>query len=111
MPILQDFTLSQNETGALVVSMAPPTPIGGWTIQYNQTRRFGGTTIILKNLASGFSGASGITVTNSGTGVFQVQLNAGEMSGLDWGAYSYIIQRTDVDAETNISEGYRLCSP
>lgn len=112
MPILQDFTLGVNEDGTLSIPMVPATPIGGWTIQYNMMKYFGGVSgIATKYLSSGFNGASGITVTNSGQGIFNVSLFASDTSGLQFGSYAYTITRTDSGSHTNICEGWRLAVP
>lgn len=108
MPVLVDFVLYTAEDGTLGVAMSPPTPVGGWTLQFTMTRRLGGTPIITKSVASGFNGASGITVVNSGAGQFNVALHPADVSGVDPGAYWYQVQRLDSGFATCVSEGSRL---
>jgi|ERR1700738_2969774 len=111
MPILIDYTLGKNEDGTLSISMVPQTNIGGWNILFTQTKRIGGTPIITKSVASGFNGMSGITITNSGNGTFNVALLGSEMSGQDPGNYAFKIERLDSGAATIISTGFRLANP
>lgn len=111
MAVIADFILASSEDGVLVISMTPPTAIGGWTLVYSQSLRAEGIPFITKSVASGYSAASGITVTNSGEGVFQVNFFAPEMSGYSDGAYYYSISRTDSGYRTIVAEGYRLAPP
>lgn len=110
MATLTDFSLFLIEDGTLSVSLVPPTPLGGFGIQFVMTKRLGGSTIILKSMNSGYSnGESGVSMVNSGTGVFNVSLYASECSGLDAGAYSYTVNRTTSGKATALTEGYRIC--
>ncbi len=97
--------------GVLVVSMAPPTNISTWAIDYQQSLRAGGDPFITKSTAPGFNGVSGITVINPGLGTLSVALFAAEMSGRQDDSYYYAIRRTDSGFASVLVEGYRLCSP
>lgn len=105
--VLADIVTGRYEDGTFVVELNNPTPIGGWTIDFLVQKRFGGLSgLIHKQVASGFNGASGITITNSGQGVFQIALNSVDTSGLDYGNYAYATQRLDSGSRTLINEGY-----
>ncbi len=93
------------------MSLAPPTAVGGWTVVYEQMKRADGVPFITKQIASGFSAQSGITVVNSGQGVFAIQLFQSEMSGRNPGAFFYRVRRTDSGSLTPVSEGYRAYVP
>lgn len=118
-----DFQLAISEDGLLTVQMAPPIPIGSWSIAYVQTRRFGGENLynlsgisqfsgmICKWASSGFNAVSGITIANSGAGIFNVNLWAADMSGQAFGDYAYRTLRTDSGAMAYLSQGYRIATP
>jgi hypothetical protein len=108
-----DFSLYSREDCTLTISMTPPTAIGGWGIEFRMQRYFGDTQSggLLKSVASGFSGASGITITNSGQGIFAVDLQAGNTSGLPFGNYAYTAERVDAGQKTVLSIGYALIGP
>lgn len=109
MPVFSDFALGRLENGSLTISMSPPTGISGWSLQYIQTRRLGGTAIVSKFAASGYNNVSGINVTDGARGVLSVALTPGEMSGFTDGTYSYQVLRINSGLQTVISTGYRLC--
>ena len=107
--IVQDFSLATMEDGILVISLAPATPVGGWEVRFWQAKRFGGipaSGMIMKSCASGFY-SSGITLQNSGQGVFNVSLWASEMSGREQGNYAWRLERLTSGAITGLSEGFR----
>lgn len=108
-----DFAVFYREDCTLTVSMAPPTAIGGWNLEFRMQRYFGETQSgsLLKSVASGFSGASGITITNSGQGILSIDLQSVNTSGLAFGNYSYDVRRTDAGQNTIISLGYCLLGP
>ncbi len=111
MPVISDFVLGLGEDGVLTVSLAPPTAIGGWDIEFLQSRHCGSASgIITKYVGSGFNGASGITITNSGYGVMQIALFAREMSGYDPGNYAYQVLRLTSGSRTVLSEGFRIAN-
>lgn len=109
MPVIIDFQLGKFENGVLVVEMHPPTPIGGWGIQFDLCHRMGGTAVVTKSCASGYgNGVSGITVISSGDGRLQVSLLPSEVSGLNAGNYYYRVFRTDSGVASDVTTGYRL---
>ena len=97
--------------------MTPPVPVGGWSLVYNQSLRTGGIPTVTKSVASGYapaiSGAvtSGIQILSSGQGVISVQLFTAEMSGQQYDAYAYSVQRTDSGFQSIVAEGFRLYVP
>ncbi len=112
MPVLVDFSLSRPESATLTVSMTPAVPIGGWSIQFQALKRFGGISgLITKSVSSGFNGLSGITVTNSGQGVFNISLYSSDTSGLSYGNYAYSNMRLDSGFITVLTEGYLQLIP
>lgn len=118
MPEYKDFSLGALENGALIMSVEPPTGVGGLAIQFTQGRRFpfavlSGAVVsglITKSCASGYGGgASGITVTDSGQGRISVALGPLDVSGsLEPGCYAYQIERLDSGSRTVYLCGYRL---
>ena len=111
MGLIIDFPVTKNTDATVNVQLTPATPIGGWSIQFQTMQHFGGVSgILTKSCASGFYG-SGITLLNSGTGAFQVTINAVETSGLAFGPYSYIAQRTDSGSRTVLAEGFLNLTP
>lgn len=116
MPINTDVTISRFEDGVLTVAMAPPVAVGGWAITFRVQKYFGGGSslasgLINKSVSSGLNGASGITVTNSGQGVFAIDLRSVDTSGLQFGNYAYAVERTDSGNRTVLSQGYVLLGP
>ena len=68
--------------------------------------------VFIKSCASGHGdGVSGITVTNSGAGQFQVAIRSVNTSGLDLGNYAYTFIRTDSGFRTTLAEGYVILTP
>ena len=107
-----DFALARYEDGVLTIPMVPPVAIGGWSIRYTEQKRFGGSTnLITKSVASGFNGASGITITNSGQGIFNIAINSVDSSGLEYGNDAFVVERMDSGHRTSLTEGYRLINP
>src|SRR5207244_2422510 len=99
MPVHANFSYARYSDGVLAVGLQAATPIGGWTIQLTVTKRFGSPNIsglINKIAASGTGGGqSGITITDSGQGRFNIRLDSGDTTNLDFGNYAGIIERTD----------------
>ena len=109
MPAYVDWNLGEREDGLFTVGLAPPIAIGGWNIQFTLLTRFGGISgLVTKSCASGFSGVSGITVTNSGNGTFQVSINSADTSGFNPNAYAYTVERLDTGFRTELLQGYLL---
>ena len=112
MPVISDFSLAKFQDGTLTISMAPPQAIGGWPINFTVEKRYGSSdSLILKSVSSGFNGVSGITVVNSGQGVFNIAINSIDTSGLDWGNYATRSERVNSGARTPITEGFLLLTP
>lgn len=109
MPVLIDFTLARSAKGTITMSVDPPTAIGGWTLQFQMTKRPGSTSgLVTKSMASGYYNVSGMNITNSGQGVMSINFFPGEVSGMDLGIYAYQIQRLDSGFQTNLTAGWRL---
>lgn len=112
MAVLTDFSLARYEDGILTISMAPPVAIGAWDIRFRVQKRFGGTSgLITKSITSGFNGSSGITITNSGQGQFNVAINSRDTSGLEYGNYAFSTERFESGSRTILSEGYLQLMP
>lgn len=114
MPIQIDYALVRFEDGQLVVALTPPTPIGGWTIQYTEAVRFGtpsASGIVIRSTASGYNGVSGITVLNSGVGEFSVEVRSVDSSGREFGNYAFWIERLDSGSRTMLTQGYKMLKP
>ncbi len=112
MPTQSDFSLTPLEDGVFIINMAPGTPIGGWAMRFQAQKRFGGISgFMQKYTASGYNGQSGINITNSGQGQFNVQLNSVDTSGLNFGVYTYCCERLDVGSRTVLSEGFITLLP
>ena len=112
MPVIGDFSIIKLEDGILYVELAPPVAIGGMALSCQVTRRFGGTSgLIQKSVSSGFNGASGISVINSGQGMLSVAIRSQDTSGLDYGNYAFSILRTDSGSRTVLTEGFFVVEP
>ncbi len=106
-----DYTFGRGETFALVISLQSPSPIGGWPISWDLHHRFGGISgLIHKECNSGFSGVSGITVTNSGNGVFSVLINAPDTSGFQSKNYASQATRNLSGAVSILHQGFAVLS-
>jgi len=95
--------------------MVPPVDMGGWDVRFTMWRRFNYISgsvsgLIRKSMASGYgNGVSGITLTNSGTGIFNVSIAPNDFSGhFDPHAYAYRIERFDSGNANILVEGHRL---
>lgn len=109
---MSDFFLAHFADGVLTVSMAPPVAIGGMDLRFTLTKRFeSAAPLVQKSMASGFYGVSGMNITNSGQGVFQVQLFGSEMSGQDPGAFAWTVQRLTSGVRTLVADGYLVLLP
>ncbi len=109
MPIITDYSLAISERGVLTIEMTPPTPIGGWSLDFYLMKRFGSQAYLIQNsVASGFNGASGITITNSGAGIMNIVNQAIFMSGQQPGYYAWVLQRTNSGHQTEVAKGWRL---
>jgi hypothetical protein len=107
-----DFTLARYADGTLIISMAPPVAIGGWNLRLQVLNNFGGISgLIQKYSASGLNGMSGITITDSGNGVMQIQFNSQDTSGMDYGNYAMILEKLNSGSRTPIAEGFLTIGP
>ncbi len=107
MPLQQqDFSLCKYEDGILIITMTPPVPIGGWPLQFSVSKAFGGDPFIVKTCASGYYGVSGITIQNSGAGIFQIRINSIDTSGVEYGAYAQKCERMQSGFRTEIENGF-----
>lgn len=112
MAVRTDFSLIRQEDATLNVPLTPAAPIGAWNLRFLMTQRFGDTSgLITKSVASGYNAVSGITVTNSGQGVFTVNLRANDTSGLEYGNYAYQLERLDSGNRSVLTEGYLTLRP
>ena len=110
--ILADFSFSKFEDGTLTVTLVPPVPLGGQSIEFNLTKRFGSDSALLtKSLASGFNNVSGLNLINSGAGIFTTKFDSVDTSGLAFGNYAGTFKRTNSGSVTILSEGYLILQP
>lgn len=113
-PVQTDFAYTIREDGTLSITLTPPIPVGGQAFQFGVGKRLGGgLDLIQKSVASGYSMSSGvpmsgITVLNSGQGVFQIALNSIDTSGFDPGNYAFSFSRTTSGQYSTAVEGYML---
>jgi len=109
MAVITDYSLALSEKGVLTIEMIPPTAIGGWSLDFYLTKRFGSQTYLIHNsVASGYNGASGITIVNSGAGIMNIVNLAINMSGQQPGNFAWSLQRTNSGFQTEVAKGYRL---
>jgi len=103
----------RSEDLTVAVAMQPPTDISTWSFQFQVLARLGGSSgLITKSFASGYMGGqSGITVVNSGQGVFNIGINSPETSGWDSKNYAYQGRRMNSGSQNVISEGYLIVLP
>lgn len=107
MPVFTNFSIVRYEDGVLTVQLVNPAAVGGWDIRADFSRRLGGTPFVSKYSYSGSAnGVSGITITNSGQGVFQVKIDSPDTSGFYSQNVAYDINRTNSGHVTCISQGY-----
>ena len=112
MPVYSDFSFNQFADGTISVSLAPAANIGNQNIRFQAFKRFGGISgLITKSCNSGFNNVSGINITSSGEGRFNISLRGADTSGLQLGNYAYAIERLDSGSRTVISEGYLILLP
>ena len=113
MPSLADFSFSRGENFDLVVNISPPTPIGNWELSFNVGKRFGGDGDLINCYAGSGTpnGSSGITIQNSGAGIFSIAINPANTSGLDYGNYAYWIEKSPPGNTIITSEGFLKLLP
>lgn len=101
------FSLHKREDATVTIPLTPPTNIQGWGMEFFLSYRFGSTSgRIVKSMASGFYGVSGMDVENALEGIFNVSVNGIETSGLDAGNYAYTIRRTNSGYVSDVTQGY-----
>ncbi len=107
-PMQMDFAYTIRNDGTLGITLAPPIPVGGQAFVFSVGKRLGGAMdLIEKSIASGYA-SSGITITNSGQGQFNVSLAAQDTSGWNPGNYAYSFQRTQSGQFSTAVEGYMI---
>lgn len=107
-----DFSVVRGIDFTITVPLAPPVAIGGWSIEMTVQKRFGGLSgLINKYVSSGMNNQSGINITNSGLGIFNVNFNACDTSGLDFGTYVYEANRLDSGSAAVLAEGALIILP
>lgn len=116
MPSFSNYAFSRTEDGIISVSISPPTPIGGWNIEFNAYDHFDGNSgRIKKSCDSGFcTNQSGITITNSGNGQFNIflyKLGVTDASGFQYGNMAWTIERMNSGFHTVVSEGFLSLNP
>ena len=116
---IANFQWARWNDGVLTINMQPPVDVGGWGIQFSVFHRMGGgagdninSGLIMKSIASGIAnGASGITVTNSGQGIFQVFIDSNDTSGFPYGNYAAVVSRVGSGVRCVLDEGYLNVTP
>ena len=102
-----NFQFSRYQDAILTIDMAPSFNVFGCQGEFFLTERKGGDRIFTKSFNSGYTtGQSGITVTNTGIGRFNVTIDSVNTSGLDFGNYFATFKRLNSGFITTLSEGY-----
>jgi hypothetical protein len=110
LPANQNFALGIGENAALQVFLQDPQPISGWDCTFGVGRRFGWSSgLINKQLFSGFqNGVSGISVVNSGAGIWNVALTPQDTAFLQAGNFAFQFARVNSGFERALTVGYIL---
>lgn len=108
MAIQADYQINRSDDTIVNVSLAPPVPISGWTIQFQVILREGGVSPLLTEyIASGFTnGQSGGYLVNGAIGTFYFNIpgniTGGVASGIsgisnpwNFDTYNHSIYRLD----------------
>ncbi len=112
MPIITDFEIARQEDTLLIINLQPPAPVGGRNMDFVVQKYYGGISgLIVKSVSSGYNGLSGITVTDSGQGVVNIQIKAADTSGWNFGAYVFNFFACDSGYRTVFTEGYITVMP
>lgn len=107
MPVYSDFSTQTGEDSSVAMALTSPTSISGWSIRYQETKHFGGSSgLVQRYCASGFNNVSGINVTDGANGRLVVSLRSADSSGRA-GNYAYRIERLDSGFQSVLTEGYR----
>ena len=107
MATMRSFSINKYEDGLLTINLSPPIAIGGVDVVFRVLKRYSGESgLIVKSCGSGFgSGQSGISIIDSGQGMFQVYIASRDTSGLDTGTYVYGCSRTSSGQEALLVGG------
>jgi hypothetical protein len=112
MSVVGNFSLDRGADGTLTFGVAPPTAIGGMSIQFLLTKRLGGVSGLYQAwVGSGLNNLSGINITNSGQGYMQITIPSSATSGLDPTNYAFKVARTDSGFYTTLAEGQLVLLP
>lgn len=104
--------LSPGQDANLVIPLTPPAPVGGEPYVFIMTKRFGGGSgLITASVNSGYIGVSGMTIINSGQGIFQISFPGLNTSGLDYGNYAGALYRTKSGYFTPVSDYFITLAP
>jgi hypothetical protein len=104
-----DFNVAEYADGLLKLTMTPSVNVGSKGVAFNLYERVGSPTPILtRSSSSGYGGGeSGITVLDSGGGVFGIRApTPEEMSGRDAGNFAYEFLFTDSGNRGPAAQGY-----
>ncbi len=104
--IYADVALSRYEAGLYTVQLTPPAPIGGRQILWALWKRFGSVQPLAQaSIDSGIpNGASGLTILDSGQGIFSVDVLTVYSSGQP-GNYAFQTELMD-PPRTVLTRGY-----
>lgn len=92
----QSFAWYISSDGLLTINISPPAPVGGRSLQWSVlNQQYGISGLIQKYLSSGYNGASGISILNSGQGVLNIHINGSDTSGWQAGCYFHQLVATD----------------
>lgn len=106
MTIQANFTISQYADGVITLDMTPTVDITGWDIRFYVMKRFGGTPLFTRSVASGYNNVSGINITDYEVGRMDITINAEDMSGKCWGNYAYKCDRRNSGQVTPLAQGF-----
>jgi tRNA threonylcarbamoyladenosine modification (KEOPS) complex Pcc1 subunit len=107
MATYADIFVNKATDETITIGLNPATDISLYSLQFSVRSRFGGESgFIIKSVTSGYSASSGITITNSGQGVMNIQINATDTSGLQTGIYSYDLERINSGSRAVITQGF-----
>jgi hypothetical protein len=113
MAVFQTITYIKYDDGLITIAMTPPQPIGQWSIhfQLNRQAEISVSGLVNKYVGSGYNNVSGINITSSGQGTFNVGITSTDTAALNTGTYYYTAIRTDSGFVSVLSEGYFILQP
>lgn len=107
-----DLRLVRYADGLLTIAIHPPTPVGGMDLRFTVMKQFGAnTSLITKSAASGLNNQSGINITDSGQGIFKINLQSVNTSGLEYGNYACVIENLTSGNRAVLAEGWLQLLP